>query len=68
MSHLSPMDYVISALAQANHHGMSLQDVLRAAVDSRSALDFDNRIDAMADYWIPNDSEVIRAYVDEESE
>lgn len=48
---LTEYDYFLAALSEANYMGMELEDVLRAAIDSESAEELDERIQSISVYW-----------------
>lgn len=48
---LTPIDYVLAALCQAEAVGIPLTDVRRAAEDANSAEHFDSIINGMATYY-----------------
>lgn len=45
-----PMDFVVSALANANADGITIYELMRIAVVSESVEDFDDRVDAFSAY------------------
>lgn len=47
---LTHMEYVVSALANANADGMTIYELMRIAVNSDDTKDFDDKVNAFSAY------------------
>jgi len=47
---LTHMDYIVSALASANVDGITLEELVRIAVNSSSPQEFDAKVDHFTDF------------------
>ena len=53
MTHLTDMDYIIAALAQADDAGMTVSELLRLAMEAKSPQHLDAMVDQYSDYTRP---------------